>query len=92
MNDLREQIDRVDLALVALLAERVGYIDRAAEIKRVAGLPARIPARVAQVVANVRRAAVPGFDPDMAEALWRDLIEWSIRREEAALAAGKAAE
>ena len=92
MLELREEIDRIDAALVALLSERTTFIDRAAEIKRVVGLPARIPARVEQVVTNVRQASGDGFDADMAEALWRELIEWSIRREEMALAKKDAAE
>ena len=34
MADLRAEIDRLDEALVAMLAERAGYIDRAAQIIR----------------------------------------------------------
>ena len=83
MADLRAEIDRLDAALVALFAERTGYIDRAAEIKTQAHLPARIEARVEEVVANVRRHAVAhGLPPDKIEKLWRKLIDWSIAREE----------
>jgi len=86
MADVRAGIDRIDAALVALLAERAGYIDRAAEVKAALGLPARIGWRVEEVVANVRaRAVAGGLDPDLAEALWRRLIDWSIAREEARL-------
>ena len=85
MTDVRREIDRIDRALVALLAERAGYIDRAAELKPALGLPARIDDRVEGVVANVRVAArTEGLDPALAEALWRQLIDWSISREEAA--------
>ena len=42
MADIRAEIDRIDAGLVRLLAERAAYIDRAAVIKAVAGLPARI--------------------------------------------------
>lgn len=84
MADLRAEIDRIDGRLVALLAERAGYIDRAAEIKPALGLPARIDDRVEQVVEKVRaRAMAEALDPDLAEALWRRLIDWSIAREEA---------
>ena len=83
MADLRAEIDRIDGRLVALLAERAGYIDRAAEIKPALGLPARIDDRVEEVVDKVRiRAMAEGLDPDLAEALWRRLIDWSIAREE----------
>jgi isochorismate pyruvate lyase len=88
MSALRVEIDALDAELVALLARRAGYIDRAIALKQVAGLPANIPARVEDVVAKVRaRAAAEGLDPDLVEALWRHLIAWSIAREERVLGA-----
>ena len=87
--EIRAEIDRVDAALVALFAERTGVIDRAAELKPGVGLPARIDARVEEVVANVRRHAVGhGLPPDQIEKLWRKLIDWSIAREEITLGKG----
>ncbi len=89
MADIRAEIDRVDAVLVALLAERVGYIDRAAVIKAGVGLPARIDERVEEVVARVRGHAVAhGLPPDKLEKLWRKLIDWSIEREETLLSKG----
>ena len=86
MDELRSEIDRLDAELVALFAQRTHYIDRAAQIKTGMGLPARIGARVEQVVANVRgHAMAHGLPPDKIEKLWRKLIEWSIAREEATL-------
>ena len=86
MADIRAEIDRIDAGLVRLLAERAAYIDRAAVIKAVAGLPARITPRVEQVVANVRdHAQAHGLSPDLVEMLWRRLIDWSIAREETRL-------
>ncbi len=83
MADIRAEIDRLDIELVALFAQRVGYIDRAAQIKAVVDLPARIDSRVEEVVANVRRHAVEhGLPPEKLEKLWRKLIDWSIEREE----------
>ncbi|MBN2905152.1 MAG: chorismate mutase [Rhodobacteraceae bacterium] len=90
MTELRVQIDALDRELVALLARRAGYIDRAAELKPGEGLPARIGSRIDDVIAKVRaRAGEEGLDPDLAEALWHELIEWAIRREEAAMASRK---
>lgn len=87
MTEVRAGIDALDARIVALLAERAGYIDRAAALKPAEGLPARIDARVEAVVANVRAAAgAEGLDPDLAEALWRRLIDWSIAREERKMA------
>ena len=83
MADLRAEIDRLDEALAAMLAERAGYIDRAAQIKAEVDLPARIDDRVEQVVQNVRRHAMThGLPPDLVEKFWRRLIDWSIAREE----------
>ena len=86
MAELRREIDRVDSELVALLAERCRYIDRAVALKPAEGMSARIGARVEQVVANVRQCAVlNGLEPELVETVWRLLIDWSIRREEAVL-------
>lgn len=88
MQDIRAEIDRLDVALIGLLVERVGYIDRAAQVKTEIGLPARITDRVEQVVANVcAEADAQGLAPDLAETLWRQLIDWSIAREETVLGA-----
>ena len=82
MADLRLQIDRIDAALIDLLVRRASYIDRAIDIKKAANLPARITSRVDEVIENVRRiAADSDLDPDLAQALWAQLIEWSIQRE-----------
>lgn len=92
MADLRLQIDTLDAQLVGLLAQRVAMIDRAAELKPSEGLPARIEARVEDVVAKVRAEAnKTGFDADLAEELWRRIIDWSIAREEVVLGKGEGA-
>jgi len=82
MTTLRAAIDALDKDLVRLLKRRADHIDRAIEIKRGIGLPARIPARVEEVVAHVRdEADRQALDPDLVETLWRELIDWSITRE-----------
>ncbi|MBB4020594.1 MAG: chorismate mutase [Pseudomonadota bacterium] len=86
MLELRAQIDALDQRLIEMLARRAAYIDRAAELKPAEGLAARIDARVEQVVANARRNAdAAGLDPDFAETIWRQMIDWSIAREERVL-------
>jgi isochorismate pyruvate lyase len=81
MAELRAEIDRVDRALVLLLAERQRYIERAAEIKRDRG-QVRDPARIEDVVAKVlATAAKQGLSPAIAEPVWRTLIERSIAHE-----------
>lgn len=89
MTELRAAIDTLDAEIVAALARRMAYIDRAIVLKPAAGLPARIDTRVEDVVAKVRgRAEAEGLDPALAESLWRLLIDWSIAREEAVLGQG----
>ncbi len=86
MQELRVQIDALDNEIVAKLAARADYIDRAVVLKQQENLPARIEDRVEQVVGRVRaRADAIGFDPNLTEDLWRRLIEWSIAREEQVL-------
>ena len=83
MPALRACIDALDARLIALLAERSALIDRAARIKSREGLPARIDARVEEVAANARRiAGEQGFDPDLAERLWRVMMDHFIAQEE----------
>lgn len=83
MQALRTRIDRLDERLVALMAERTRLIDQAAAIKARGGLQARIPARVEEVVQNARRnAAQEGLDPELAETVWRAMIDHFIAQEE----------
>lgn len=80
--ELRIQIDAIDARLIALLAQRSGYIDRAVDLKKIEGLPARTTDRVAEVLGKVRGLAIDhALDPALAEALWKELIEWGIQRE-----------
>ncbi|MEL6584932.1 MAG: chorismate mutase [Pseudomonadota bacterium] len=86
MTEVRAGIDALDTELVRLLALRAAFIDRASELKPGEGLPARIDDRVEEVANNARRnAEAAGWDPDLAERIWREMIEWSIAREERVL-------
>jgi len=83
MAAVRQEIDRLDTALMALLVERAACIDEATRIKHRHGIPARTRDRVAIVLKNARtNATKAGFDPDFAERIWSELIEWSIAREQ----------
>lgn len=81
MEALRAQIDRIDRTLVRLLAERQAYIERAAEIKATRAA-VRDEARVEDVVAKVlAEAKMQGLSGEIAEPVWRTLIERSIAHE-----------
>ena len=82
MDELRHQIDKLDVQVVELLANRSKFIDRATELKKSNGMPARIPERIESVVSNARNAAEElDLDADLVEKIWRILIDWSIQRE-----------
>ena len=81
MAELRAEIDRLDVALVALMAERQTYIERAAQIKtKRANVhdQARIDDVIAKVVAAARAA---GLSPAIAEPVWRTLVDRCIAHE-----------
>ena len=81
MADLRAQIDRLDRALVTLLAERQTYIERAAQIKTSRAV-VHDQARIEDVVAKVLVAAkAAGLSPAIAEPVWRTLIDRCIAHE-----------
>ena len=81
LGELREAIDTLDARLVALLAVRQAYIERAGRLKtgrdqvRDAG---RVEDVVTKVIAEGKRT---GLSPEIAEPVWRTLIEASIAHE-----------
>jgi isochorismate pyruvate lyase len=81
MTDIRGEIDRVDRALVRLLAERLTYIERAGHIKKDRAV-VRDEARIADVLAKVKAACErDGFPFKIAEPVWRALMEGCIAHE-----------
>jgi len=88
MSEVRAEIDRLDQALVDLIAERFGYVERAWQIKLQEKAEANVPWRNQQVFDKVRaRAAEKGLPPDLIEALWRQMVGWFIQHEEEKLRA-----
>lgn len=83
MEEVRAGIDGIDAQLVALIAARQQYVERAGELKRGLETDAvRAPARVKDVIANVRaQAAASGASPDVVEATYRAMIGAFIDRE-----------
>ena len=87
MEQVRAEIDRLDLVILDLVAERFGYVDRAWQLKS-RREEAMVPWRVSQVIDRVRaRALERGIPPELAEALWRQMIGWFIQYEEEKLSA-----
>jgi isochorismate pyruvate lyase len=81
MAEVRVGVDALDRALVALLAERQGYMDAAARIKPHRGV-VRDVARIEDVVAKVKAAASQaGLSHAIAEPVWRTLVDRCIAYE-----------
>jgi len=81
MTDVRAGVDALDRQLVALLVTRQGFMDAAARIKSDRGR-VRDDARVEEVVSRVKAAAAEaGLSVDIAEPVWRTLIDRCIAYE-----------
>lgn len=81
MAEVREGVDALDRELVKLLVQRQGYMDAAARIKQDRDAvhdAERIEDVVSKVVAE---AEAQGLSPDIAEPVWRKLIERCIKHE-----------
>ncbi|MGB3456010.1 MAG: chorismate mutase [Litorimonas sp.] len=81
MRDVRDGVDALDRELVRLLVRRQGYMHAAARIKpnREAVYDAdRIEDVVAKVLVEAKEA---GLSADIAEPVWRKLIERCIAHE-----------
>jgi isochorismate pyruvate lyase len=81
MAEVRHGVDRLDEAIVALVAERFRYMDAAARIKPERG-HVRDEARKAQVIGNVARLAeAEGAPPAAVAEVYDKLVEASIAYE-----------
>ncbi|MCF6199001.1 MAG: chorismate mutase [Hyphomicrobiaceae bacterium] len=81
MEHVRTEIDLLDEQLIDLVAERFGYVDRAWQLKKNPE-DATVPWRINEVIDKVRaRAEDKGIPPQLAEALWRQMIGWFIEYE-----------
>lgn len=81
MTEVREGVDAIDRELVRLLVTRQGYMHAAARIKQSRD-QVHDAARIEEVVSNVlAEAAQQGLSADIAEPVWRKLIERCIAHE-----------
>jgi isochorismate pyruvate lyase len=91
MADVRHEIDRLDRQLVALLAERQGFMDAAARIKG-SRAAVRDQGRIDDVLAKVLASAeLAGLSPAIAAPVWLTLMDRCIAYEFAAFDAGAGA-
>ena len=90
MREVRAAIDALDDGILDLLARRVGYVERAAELKPAEGLTARAPERKREVLERVASGAeARGVPGDLATQLWSLLIAWGVAHETRLIAAAQ---
>ncbi|MDD3765529.1 MAG: chorismate mutase [Nevskiales bacterium] len=81
LDELRSGIDRIDGAIVGLLAQRARFVAQAARLKQDEA-QIRAPQRVEAVIARARALAEnAGLDPDVVEPIYRTMIEAFIASE-----------
>jgi len=74
LQEIRENIDRLDRLIIELMAERGTFVERAAHLKT-SRADVEAPKRVEQVVAKARASAEQaGLSPEVAEATYRAMI------------------
>jgi isochorismate pyruvate lyase len=75
LDEVRENINRIDRRLVSLIAERSAYVKQAALFKKDAA-DVQAPKRVEAVIGKVRKlAGENGVDPGIVEAVYRKMIQ-----------------
>jgi len=83
LTECRVEIDRIDRAMVGLIAERLGYVERVWLLKLKEKMEANVPWRAQQVIDKVRAVAVEKHvPPELCEALWRQMMGWIVQYEE----------
>ncbi|GBR06072.1 chorismate mutase [Acetobacter oeni] len=81
---LRQSIDNIDMALVAMLAERFRCTQAVGELKARCNMPPADPQREARQIARLRELAKSArLDPDFAEKFLNFIIREVIRHHEA---------
>lgn len=81
LEEVRENIDRIDDNIIQLIAERTEYVRQAAVFKK-SESDVRAADRVEAVIAKVREKAQKyGASPDIAETVYRNMINGFINME-----------
>lgn len=76
----REEIDRIDAKIVALLGERWKLVEEVSRIKEEHSLPALQPERFAELLEDVKsQARKQGIPEEMVEEMWHSIHKFSRR-------------
>lgn len=81
IEQVRENIDRIDNEIIRLIAERGEYVTQAASFKKTENA-VRDNSRVEAVIKNARsKAGQYGASPELVEAVYREMISRFIDSE-----------
>ncbi len=82
LQEIRENLDRIDKEIVLLLAKRVSFIPAVAEYKKKNNLPRIHPEREAQIIESKRKIAFENnLNPDLVEKIYQEIFSESHRIE-----------
>ncbi|MFQ6863094.1 MAG: chorismate mutase [Streptococcus sp.] len=81
LSKIRLDIDNIDRQLIRLWPN-INTCGKGRRLKPKEISPGRASDRVAQVIANVARRLELGLSPDVAESVWRSMIQAFIALEE----------
>jgi chorismate mutase/prephenate dehydratase len=82
LNDLRQQIDKIDAQLVQLLNQRAELVVQVGKVKRSTGTPIYAPHREQQVLRKVLGLSQGPLPPKTIEAVYRELMSGSFHLEQ----------
>lgn len=81
LEKIRQEIDEVDSLIIGLLSKRSRLVSAAGRLKK-DEQGVRDPKRVEQVIEGVKRKAADAkLDPEMAESIYRTIIDRFIDKE-----------
>jgi isochorismate pyruvate lyase len=82
----REDIDKIDYQIAALLGQRFRIDEKVALIKKAHNIPVRIEKRIQEVLNNAEKNEQEfKFPPRLGYFLWREIIEATCYHEEEVL-------
>jgi len=82
LKEIRGHLDRIDTALVNILAERMSFIPKVAEYKKANNMERFQPEREKEIIAKKRELAEKsGLNPDLVEDIFKRIIEDAHRIE-----------
>ena len=78
IEEVRENINKIDRKIVELISQRSSYVGQAAKFKKTTQ-DVKAPSRVEEVISKVRGIAVEhDLDPDIVEKIYRIMISCFI--------------